>query len=349
MSFMYLVAPLLRRLIGTAASICLVATLWATPLAARPRTELPAMGFIEASSQSPLQQLRFGMQHHRPWVAEPHTLYLYAEHNWKNVWLLEPRYYRIDAEVHELDLRGCYGLGHGFDVSLDLPLRYVSGGILDGLIEGFHKMFGIENANRDRFPRNQFAFHINPTGEPGDWRTAGSDQIGWHLGNSVIAVSYALPIDTVRNSRATITANLKLPTGTRVHFFGGQSVDVGLSMCVGQSFGPVHLYLSPGVVYYGERETIGVRLHQWHYSGLVAVEYHRRGSRHAYIVQTLTESGIAEKFSEFSDATYELMLGYKYRLTDRSVLEFGFLENLFFFNNSPDISFHAGFVRQIGL
>jgi len=251
--------------------------------------------------------------------------------------------------VHGVSLRGCYGLGHGFGISLDVPARYVSGGILDGLIEGFHGTFGIENAERDRFPRDQFAFLINPSGRPDDWRSAGSDQIGWNLGNTVVAVTYALPVDTVRHSRATITANLKLPTGTRIHFFGGQSIDIGLSMCVGQSFGPVHLYLSPGVVYYGEREVIGVRLHQWHYSGLVAVEFHRRHSRHAFIIQTLTESGIAERFSEFSDATYELLLGYKYRVSDHATLQFGFLENLFFFNNSPDIAFHAGFVRRLGL
>jgi len=73
---------------------------------------------------------------------------------------------------------------------------------------------------------------------------------------------------------------------------------------------------------------------------------HRRGSRHGLVVQSLTESGIAEHLSEISDATYELLLGYKYRLSGHDILELGYLENLFFLNNSPDIAFLPGLVRR---
>lgn len=305
-------------------------------------------GFIALRSQSPLQQLRFGLQHHRPWVTPDNELGLYFEHTWKNMWLYDPDRYRIDAEVHALSLRGCYGLGAGVEVALEIPVRYVSGGILDGPIEEFHDLFGIGNAGRDEFPRNIFGFDINPTGEPDDWRRAGAEQIGWQLGNAVLAASWELPVDSLRQSRAVITANVKVPTGTRRVYFGTQSVDVGLSLCVGHTFGPLHLYVSPGAVYYGQREVIGVRLYQWHFSGLVAAEYHCPGSRHSWIVQTLVESGIAEDFAQFSDNTYELVLGYKCRLNEDTILEIGFLENLFFFNNSPDFGLHLGVVRRFG-
>ncbi|MDW7680328.1 MAG: DUF3187 family protein, partial [bacterium] len=44
-------------------------------------------GFIPLRSQSPIQQLRFSIQHHPPWTVSKGTWAFQLQHTWKNVWL----------------------------------------------------------------------------------------------------------------------------------------------------------------------------------------------------------------------------------------------------------------------
>ena len=315
---------------------CLVQSLYATNL----RAADEPFGFMEIRSQSPLQQLRCGPIHHVPWVLPAETFTLGVRHVWKNMWLYQHDAYRIDAEVHEVNTQLCVGLGRGLEIAGELPLRFVSGGVLDGLIEGFHGSFNLDNAGRDDFPRDDFAFDIRNGSGENDWSHAGTEQIGWNLGNATLALSLDLGKITSMRPSLVISLGLKLPTGTRTEFFGGQSIDFGLSMSTGVETGPVHWYLSSAVSYYGDEEMIGITLRQLHISGLVGLEYMRGHSAHAWTAQILMESGIARDFYQFSDATYEVMFGYRRRLSPRISMDIGILENILAFDNSPDMGFH---------
>jgi hypothetical protein len=134
---------------------------------------------------------------------------------------------------------------------------------------------------------------------------------------------------------------VKSPTGSRTEYFGNQGVDFGLGATALISTGNFHWYLSPGVSYYSDREMIGVILRQWHLSGLLGLEYNTGRSDHAWTLQLLAESGIARDFYQFSTATYEVMFGYRRRLSANASLEIGLLENILAFDNSPDFGFHT--------
>jgi len=64
-------------------------------------------------------------------------------------------------------------------------------------------------------------------------------------------------------------------------------------------------------------------------------------SAHAWTAQILAESGVARDFHQFSDATYEVMLGYRRHLSPGVSMDIGILENILAFDNSPDIGFHT--------
>ena len=329
--------------------VLMVVLLLLAPVASSQPVDQPFMGFLALRSQSPLQQLRFGMQHHVPWTLPTGDMALYLEHNWKNVWMYGEGEYQIDAEIHELAVRSCFGLGGDLEASIEIPFRYVSGGFLDVVIENFHDLLGIGNANREKAPRDQFSFEINPTGQPDGWSRAGDEHRNWNFGNIILGFNYSLSRLVPDPLQVAATVNVKLPTGSRTEYSGGQSLDVGLSMCVGRAFGPVYAYLSPGVVYYDDNKMIGVDLRRWHYSIFLALEYHRPDSPRSLIVQALMERGIATSFSEFTENTYEIIFAYKRHIGRATVLEIGFLENLFFFDNSPDIGFHFGITRILQL
>jgi len=302
-------------------------------------------GFIPLRSQSPIQQLRFGIQHHPPWTVPEGTWSFQLQHTWKNVWLHHSGLFRFDGEIHETVLRSSYGINNRLEMMVEFPVRYLSGGILDGFIEGFHRTFGFGQAARDQFPRDQFVveiYHPDPNGQT--YRLA-SAEAGWQVGNVVTSLTYLLVNNKQNSFRAVVTGNLKLPTGSRTELFGSQGVDFGLSLGTGFNYGNIYPYLNCGLVYYSDDSVLGIKLRQWHATMLIAFEYHQNGSNHSWILQGLVESGVAEKFDQFSQRTSELLIGYKHRYQSGVVLEIGILENLFYYDNSPDVALHVGLAK----
>jgi nucleoside-diphosphate-sugar epimerase len=51
---------------------------------------------------------------------------------------------------------------------------------------------------------------------------------------------------------------------------------------------------------------------------------------------------VAKDLGDFSQNSNEITLGWKWELADRTVFEFGLIENILNFNNSPDFGVHAG-------
>ncbi len=304
------------------------------------------LGFFAIRSQSPIQQLRFGIQHHPPWTVPKGKWAIQAQHTWKNIWLQQDDLFRMDGEVHELVIRSSYGLAERLEMMVDLPVRYLSGGVLDGLIEGFHNLIGIGQAARDKYPRDQFAMEaFIPETRGGRWFKANPDEAGWQVGNLVLSLTHSIVEDQKNGFRAVASGNLKLPTGSSKELFGSQSVDAGISVGIGRNFGLLTLFLNSGLVYFGDQKVLGLELRQWHLSTLMAFELHRSGSNHSWILQGLVESGVAINYSQFSERTSELMVGYKHRYSSGLLMEVGFLENLFYFDNSPDIAFHVALAK----
>lgn len=306
-----------------------------------------ALGFVPYRSESPLQQLRFGMQHRPPWVLAKGQTALYFEESWKNMWMQQANEYLMDAEVHTLSFGIYRGLGEGIEVSAELPVRYISGGFMDGLIEWFHNAFGLPSEGRDKYPRNRMVFAVNLTGKDNGWISAGASQRGWNLGNLVVGLSFRIGAFKRLGMDAIGTLNVKLPTGTRTEFFGGQAADYGLAFSLGKKLGRFHVYGCAGLVLYGQDSMIGIELNRWHRSGLLAIEYHPPKSRHSAVFEVLTENGVAKDFSEFRHGTYEVVMGYKWLASKRTLFEFGLLENMFFHDNSPDFGVHIGIIRLL--
>ncbi|NOY76299.1 MAG: DUF3187 family protein [Calditrichaeota bacterium] len=306
-----------------------------------------ALGFFPLRSQSPIQQLRFGIQHHPPWTLDQGNWALQLQHTWKNMWLYDERRFLMDGEIHETVFRAAYGVTSRFEVMVEWPVRYLSGGVLDGAIEGFHRMMGLGQAGRDKFPRNRFVVEMIVPGENGEKVVNRSSDSGWQLGNLVLSVTRSLLSDTSRAFQAVITGNLKFPTATTTEMFGSQKLDVGLSLGSGYRWRALRLYYNAGILYFGDKAVMGLALRQWRFSSLFAVEYHPNKSRHSWVVQGLVESGVAKHYGQFSDRTSEVVFGYKRRVKKDWTVEAGFLENLFYFDNSPDVALHVAVTRFI--
>ena len=303
-----------------------------------------AGGFFSLRSQSPIQQLRVGIQHHLPWTVPEKHWALHFQYTWKNMWLYDEGLFRVDGEVLEWVFRSAYGITDRWEVMAEIPVRYLTGGILDGLIEWFHDTFGYSQAGREKYPRNQFAVEIYVPETDTRFRLDASE-VGWQLGNLVFSTTYALTKTRNQKFRAVLTGNIKFPTATTQHLFGSQNIDLGCSLGMGYDLTPLHIYYNAGFLYYGDKEVMGILLRQWHLSMLLAFEYRKSGSRHSWIFQGLVESGVAVDYNEFAKRTSEILLGYKHYYQSGWTFGIGILENIFYYDNSPDVALHLELTR----
>jgi len=301
-------------------------------------------GFFTLRSQSPVQQLRVGIQHHPPWTLAEGQGAFHIQHTWKNMWLYKTSSFLIDGEIHETVFRGAYGFTPRFELSTEVPVRFLTGGHLDALIEGFHDTFGYVQAGRDKYLRNQFAVQIYDS-VSGTSFSLDDSEIGWQLGNIILSASYDLIQDKNPRVASAISGNLKLPTASTRHLFGSQSFDFGLSLGLGYTLSPMHIYYNGGIIYYGDSDILGIELRQWHFSTLIGFEYRKPDANYSWILQGLVESGVAKDYEEFTKRTSELVLGYKYYHKSGWVFGVGILENIFYYDNSPDVALHLELTR----
>jgi hypothetical protein len=105
--------------------------------------------------------------------------------------------------------------------------------------------------------------------------------------------------------------------------------------------GDFYLYGSLGFGYFGSEHQAGIRYRPTQLSALGAAEW-RFDTSLSLILQYLVTQGVVDSLGPFSTNSHEITLGWKGELTDRVVFEFGLIENLINFSNSPDFGLHAG-------
>jgi len=142
----------------------------------------------------------------------------------------------IDAtlkfETNRTVLGGSVGVGHGFEVGLDVPMISRFGGFLDPPINSVEHFFGTFNPERALFPNNSFgAFHV----QRGDVTLFDGKDQSFNLGDIWMSGKYAVwhpenwPLFSLR-------AAIKFPTGRAGGVYGSGKPDFGLGMAVEHQF-----------------------------------------------------------------------------------------------------------------
>ena len=107
------------------------------------------------------------------------------------------------------------------------------------------------------------------------------------------------------------------------------------------NLGSVYLYTTLGYALYGTSNLFGLDLRPFRWTFFAAIEYPVNRNL-SLIIQQLSNSGTVSEFGDFSLPTHELTLGVKHAVSQRLVLEFGMIENLFVFRNSIDFGLNFG-------
>jgi len=297
------------------------------------------LGPLRLQGQSFFQVLRLNMV---PWCEAPldkGQFELQTTATWVNLWAWKPDRYLVDGEVLRVAVALCYGMTDRIQLRFEVPATLRTGGIMDPVVEGFHEALGLFNSFKESFPRNRFRVVFYPP-EGGEIRLDDRDT-GIALSDLLLSLKMHVFDGTRYLPAVLLGANLKIPTGINE----GGGVDVGGNVYLAKRIWRFYTYFGVQYTHYSKEEVLGIPLHQGQWSYLIGLEVPLT-KRFSLLVQEFINSRVAKNFYQFSDASYEVTLGFKYRIRGKTVLEFGLLENLVNYDNSPDFGFHFGITHR---
>jgi hypothetical protein len=124
--------------------------------------------------------------------------------------------YLLDAELLRIDLRVARDLSPRTFALAELPVLGAYGGFLDGFLEWYHNLFGIDMPERDARPRNEFAYELTtPGGSP-----IVRDRSGLFLGDLRIGMGYRW------NPLLQTVGSVTLPTSIGPDGYGRGTVSI---------------------------------------------------------------------------------------------------------------------------
>lgn len=296
-------------------------------------------GPLNLRGQSPFQMLHLSLSPSTPSTLPAHHWEGQIMTTWVNRWAVSEGTYFIDNETLRIAGKLKYGLTDWFQLGIEVPVLWRGGGVMDSFIERFHRTFGLDNARRDEFPQDRF--HVESVNQEGSRFVLDADDAGIGLQDIMVSSQATMSCGGTYAPASAVSFTVSLPTGRDEELYGTGGVDVSIALLFAKGLGDLYLYLNGGYVWFGTDEIGGIELKKSQATVFAGVEY-RLWSRTSLILQNLINSGVAEDFFEFSEYTDEMTLGVKTELSPGLVMEFGLIENLVHFTNSPDFGVHAG-------
>jgi thiol-disulfide isomerase/thioredoxin len=311
-------------------------------------------GPLAIRSQSPFQALRLGIVPRTPSTLSRGEQQLRVGGTWANTWANDEATFDpasgdlgdflLDFESVDSSLAYAYGFSDTLQIELDYEQLWRFGGVMDGFIEGFHDLFGIDQAGRDDFPRDQTnLFFAARDGSP-EVALLGDEASGTFARNLLLTVQHNITCGTAKWPALSWSATVRSSIGNPGDL-EGDSADVALSVAAARRFGQFYAYLTLGYAWYGSDAVYGLELEQTQASLLAAGEW-RFGPRMSLIIQYLGTQGVATDLGVFSDPSHEVVLGWKWEARRAGVLEVGLMENIIEFDNSPDFGVHVGWTQR---
>jgi hypothetical protein len=155
----------------------------------------------------------------------------------------------FDGTITSLDLTASYVHEKHWMGYVNLPLLYYSGGILDGAIEGFHKTFGYDAAERDLVARDRYQTIIRHSGDRLVLLDAPS---GVQVGDPVVGVRFSN--EFANQAFAMIEGAVKVPVGDVDNYVSSGALDYGIQLTLQKQLGRHGFYLSLSNQWLGDAE-----------------------------------------------------------------------------------------------
>ncbi|RYG62492.1 DUF3187 family protein [bacterium] len=257
-----------------------------------------------------------------------------------------------DFETQRLTLNYRRGLRNGLEAEVLGSLVARNGGILDGPIEAYHRLLGLDGdgednpQGRDNISKGRSVFSFDDGN--GNRINRGSD---FGLGDTTFSLKKGL---SSGNFTSVARVGVKIPTASSGKLLGSGGVDFGVTLDARYRLAPEWaLFVSAGVLKFGSSDIPNSKS-----SGLqggLGFEW-RKSARESFVAQIDAATRTVTTENSFADGTPVLAsVGYKRRVGQDKLFWASFSENgdyhnfnaPFFGNVGPDFTLTIGY--QMGL
>ena len=272
-----------------------------------------------------------------------------------NFLILSPNGYYADFEDQRVTLDYGRGIGGGGAFSVRVPYVSRNGGITDGLIDGWHKIFNIYGGGRGNFAHDQFRFDLRDaqTGMVIAATTRGTSGFG----DAVIEYRQSLTPNAVpgfdsatgkpdpRRISLSARALVKLPTGSADKLLGSGGTDFGLGLAVSaRPFRRVAFHGNLSTVWHGKTNIDALASRETSVHSLFAVEWLMDG-RTSFLAQIDDNPTPHRTGSTYGDRERRMFtFGFWRQVTPRQNLYLSLGENDFGWaaHLAPDLQLSLG-------
>ena len=151
----------------------------------------------------------------------------------------------LDYEAYRFTISYQYGLNDNWNIKLDAPLIFQSGGYFDSSMDGWHNFLDLPRANRPFVENNQYNIRF-------DYQTQTSinfNENSHALGDAQIALARSIKNN---NTAMSLWMSLKLPTGDEDKLTGNGATDFSTWLALNQQLSNNWLInLNAGIVFLG--------------------------------------------------------------------------------------------------
>ena len=245
----------------------------------------------------------------------------------------------IDGEFGLANLGVHHGLTQNLDVFVNIPYFVFSGGVFDGVIEGFHDALGVSQAGRDLVARNQFQILIP---YEGGYVALLDRPSSGGFGDPVVGLRYAWPVSD-NGWRVGLEAAWKIPVAQSGKLLSSGSADYGVQLALGRTWRKNALVINASYVITGAFDG-APGFEPANLPALNLAYLRRLNARWTLVLQFLTAGSIFSDTidSSLSDLEFQTTIGVKWRLR-KGYVGIAVTENLFNYDNTPDIAGHVSF------
>ncbi len=242
----------------------------------------------------------------------------------------------VDMEALCLTMEACYGINDTMDVHVSIPFYTIGGGTLDGFIEGFHDLFGIDQHRRQDNGRNEarvFYIDRNQNAHLFDRDALSGTGLGDLSLYAGWLISDAVPLFAIH-------AGVKCPTHTRMIPSEIKGFDFYLMSSTAWDLGAARIYQGLGIIYYTDTGLRDIRFMRLRGTSATTLEYPM--SDHISGIVHLIANTPSARLPRLDEFVFEMSLGLRVAWSD-CLLDIGFIENIFWYDNSPDFGVYLGF------
>lgn len=248
----------------------------------------------------------------------------------------------LDGETTRAALTYRRGFSYGLEVGMELPFITHSGGFADGFIDDFHDLTGFADGGRSHGPRDRQLFRYTRNGQT----LLNVDDSPSGLGDIRLSLAKQLTLDGP--VQASVSAQVKLPTGDAGKLTGSESTDLALWASAGRPdvlFNGLSVVGAAGALYTGKGEVLAGQRRRVAGFGWLTLGY-AWAQRFVTKAQLYVHSPLYRRsnITAVQGVAVQGALGAAWRFATQTHLDFAIIEDLNA-EASPDVSFNLA-LRQ---